>query len=71
MKVLGSYETNLLVLWFTIGGATLQLSWNSKTNPWALTSFLKENAQYFGSIEAEGIFGYVCVGFSTKYLFIS
>ena len=23
------------------GGATLQLSWTTKTNPWALTSFFK------------------------------
>ena len=36
------------------GGATLQLSLNSKTNLRALTWFFKENAPYFGSIEVEG-----------------
>ena len=33
------------------GGATLQLSWTSKTNPCSLTSPLKKNAPCFGSIE--------------------
>ena len=41
-----------LVLWFT------KLSWNSKTNPWALNSFLKENAPYFGEIE---VWGYIWI----------
>ena len=39
------------------GGATLELSWTSKTNPWALTLFFQLNAPYFASIE---VLGYIC-----------
>ena len=48
---------NCLALLFK-GGATLQLSWTSKTSPWALTLFFKLNAPYFGSIK---VWGYIWI----------
>ena len=43
----------LTYLYFgSLRGSYSTVSTVSKTNPWALTSFLKENATVFGSIEA-------------------
>ena len=36
-----SIQLTFFLVFLIKGGATLQLSWTSKTNPWALTSFFK------------------------------
>ena len=38
------------------GGATIQLSWTTNPNPWALTPVFKLNVSYFGSTE---VWGYI------------
>ena len=41
VQCIGLQYSVLLNSGVTQGGATLQLSWTSKTNPWVLTSFFK------------------------------
>ena len=42
-------STSSIKLKFLQGGATLQVSWTTNPNSWALTSFVKLNAPSFDS----------------------